>query len=99
MALSEMGVSDHTGGSGSVYRRAADSGFTEIEAAGRVTGQNIWLTRMRSDNSGFHVGKGEYPLCARNGTCLHQAMLDCQEQVKRTVPISTIRGRFHHVDD
>ena len=58
MALSEMGVSDHTGGSGSVYRRAVDSGFTEIEAAGRVTGQNIWLTRMRSDNSGFHVGKG-----------------------------------------
>lgn len=68
MALSEMGVSDHTGGSGSVYRRAVDSGFTEIEAAGRATGQNIWLTRMRSDNSGFHVGKGEYPLCARNGT-------------------------------
>lgn len=32
MALSEMGVSDHTGGSGSVYRRAADSGFAEIEA-------------------------------------------------------------------
>ena len=67
MALSEMGVSDHTGGSGSVYRRAADSGFTEIEAAGRATGQNIWLTRMRSDNSGFHVGKGECPLCARSG--------------------------------
>lgn len=67
MALSEMGVSDHTGGSGSVYRRAADSGFTEIEAAGRATVQNIWLTRMRSDNSGFHVGKGECPLCARNG--------------------------------
>ena len=44
--------------SGSVYRRAADSGFTEIEAAGRATGQNIWMTRMRSDNSGFHVGKG-----------------------------------------
>lgn len=53
-----MGVSDHTGGSGSVYRRAADSGFTEIEAAGRAAGQNIWLIRMRSDNSGFHVGKG-----------------------------------------
>lgn len=67
MALSEMGVSDHTGGSGSVYRRAVDSGFTEIEAAGRATGQNIWLTRMRSDNSGFHVGKGECPLCARSG--------------------------------
>lgn len=67
MALSEMGVSDHTGGGGSVCRRAADSGFTEIEAAGRATGENIRLTRMRSDNSGFHVGKGECPLCARSG--------------------------------
>ncbi|GJG79156.1 hypothetical protein LOCUS_38160 [Klebsiella pneumoniae] len=62
MALSEMGVSDHTGGSGSVYRRAADTGITEIEAAGRAAGQNIWLTRMRSDNSTFHVGKGECQL-------------------------------------
>jgi hypothetical protein len=35
MALSD-GVSDHTGGSGSVYLRTADSGFTEIEAAGRT---------------------------------------------------------------
>ncbi|GKI42652.1 hypothetical protein NUBL13784_41770 [Klebsiella pneumoniae] len=67
MALSEMGVSDHTDGSGSVYRRAADTGFTEIEAVGRATGQNIRLTRMRSDNSGFHVGKGECPLCAKSG--------------------------------
>lgn len=67
MALFQMGFSDHTSGSGSVYLRTADSGFTEIEAAGRVTGQNIWLTRMRSDNSGFHVGKGECPLCAKSG--------------------------------
>lgn len=58
MALSEMGISNHTGGSGSVYRRSTDTGITEIEAAGRAAGQNIWLTRMRSGNSGFHVGKG-----------------------------------------
>lgn len=32
MALSEMGVSDHTGGSGSVYPRSTDTGITEIEA-------------------------------------------------------------------
>lgn len=38
MALSEMGVSDHTGGSGSVYRRAVDSGFTEIEGRDRRSG-------------------------------------------------------------
>ncbi|MFB3029333.1 hypothetical protein ACEWFA_23835, partial [Klebsiella pneumoniae] len=47
---------------GSVYRRSTDTGITEIEAAGRAAGQNIWLTRMRSGNSGFHVGKGECPL-------------------------------------
>ena len=67
MALSEMGVPGHTGDSGSVYRRSTDTGITEIEAAGRAAGQNIWLTRMRSGNSGFHVGKGECPLCARSG--------------------------------
>lgn len=50
MALSEMGVSDHTGGSGSVYRRAADSGFTEIEA---------WAELL------FRVDKGKRSLCAR----------------------------------
>ena len=68
MALSQMGLAGNTSGGGSVYLCSADSGFTEIEAAGRVTGQNIWLTRMRSDNSGFHVGKGECPLCAVSST-------------------------------
>ena len=32
MALFQMGFSDHTSGSGSVYPRSTDTGITEIEA-------------------------------------------------------------------
>ncbi len=58
-----------TGGSGSVYRRGGFR-FTEIEAAGRAAGQNIWLTRMRSDNSGFNVGRGNVRSVAKSGSRL-----------------------------
>ena len=37
MALSQMGVPGHTSGSDGVYRRSADSGITEIDAAGRYS--------------------------------------------------------------
>ena len=80
MALFQMGVPDHTSGSGSVYLRAADSGFTEIDSTARYD----WTEHPGEQNNASELfcGGAQKPLPPMN-MCSWFKSLQFKNRVRR----------------